>query len=263
MSKSPVVPPGLKSTPAAAPGSAARPDGPKKHAGYTGVHSEEEDDAEDEENAGKPPAVFPERDELKADRLRRLRKIRQQKVAMKWTLSDPVMGQYANMPRRDTNLYKARTAPEIAYADKVAAHWKFLVDQKVFLPKNEHATWFNMPDEAKVWSFLQMIEAGLDISPEEYNDKASARLSKLRGNKPHRSFRTDPKHQKFVNTHPLDLWTAFRDDVEEEEEPEAVDHGLADKYTAAQAEIALLKSQLAGTASRQLAAHCLSRCSCL
>ena len=85
MSQSPVVPPGLKSLPGAAPESAIRPVGAKKHAGYHGVPSDEEDDAEDEENAGKTPA------QLTAERVRRLRRARQAKVAMKWTLSDPVM----------------------------------------------------------------------------------------------------------------------------------------------------------------------------
>ena len=85
-------------------------------------------DHESEENADDDVCLV----ETKGERVKRQRLARQAKVALKWSLSDPDLERYRNVSGRDVNFHLAKTNSELAHADKVAAHWKYLEEQNFF-----------------------------------------------------------------------------------------------------------------------------------
>ena len=117
------------------------------------------------------------------------RKVQKATGALQGSLEDPVMRKFLDDPPCPVNLHTARTVSEVAMVEKVKLFWEHLLFNGVLLPKHEHATWFNMPDEAKIWAFLALRERAILWSVEQFNDKGSAKLSKLRANMENKNYR--------------------------------------------------------------------------
>ena len=227
-------------TPDAPPDEEEKPDVPP-------VAAEEENsadvpsDVDDEDDGGdeRPPARSAlSAAERKAKSRKNQRVIR---TGLRWTSDDPALLPFLNQPLCDLNLHLAASTSELAMVAKVDKFWSYLEKEGVFLPRYALATWNNMPDEAKVFAFLAMKETGIPWNIEQFNDKASAKLCKLRQKKENRTFRADMLHVKSVNAHPSSLWSPFRELNSDEEPDEEV---WASKLSTAEAEIAALKSQL-------------------
>jgi hypothetical protein len=224
---SPTVPDAAPGAHPAAPGVATEPAAKEKAA-----------DKPDDVEAGPAPTYTLAERKARAKQRRAERKVTSQ---LRWTTSDDAMLPYIGLRPSEVNLHLAKTVSELAMVETVCGLWEYLEAQNIFLPGNEHATWANMPDEAKVFAFLAMKERAIPWDIRQFNEKAQARLCKLRAQTGHKAHREDPMHVRSVNTHPSHLWTAYRL-LDSDEEP--IEVQMAHKLSTAEAEILHLKSQL-------------------
>jgi hypothetical protein len=108
------------------------------------------------------------------------RKYRQEKATLSWANEDPDMAVFLNLPYANVDLSYPETDAGRAMKSKADTLWTKMQDFKIFLPKINAATWNNIPFRAKVAGWYECKRLQLPWNVFEYNDKAQAKLAKIR-----------------------------------------------------------------------------------
>ena len=118
--------------------------------------------------------------EEKKEKRKTERKYRQEKATLSWANEDPDMAVYLNLPYANVDLSYPESDAGRAMKSKADTLWSKMLDFKIFLPKINAATWNNIPFRAKVAGWYECKRLELPWNVFEYNDKAQAKLAKIR-----------------------------------------------------------------------------------
>jgi hypothetical protein len=201
----------------------------KKKKKKAGTEDDESEDSEDKES-GK-------------ERAERLKQEKYATNCEKWATSDDRMKQFQDHADSNTNLLNASNKDTKKWAKAADDLWQDYLDKDMFLPKKQQATWNQMPAAVKVWGFLRSRRKGLPWSVKEFDNKARARLSKMRTLLKYKTFRQDPKNAVYVNESYTLLWMAWREE-ETQDGNMAPEEGAAAQLATAVARIAALEAEL-------------------
>ena len=108
------------------------------------------------------------------------RKSRNKKCALAWATEDPEMAKFLALPPSDLDLTSPSTDKEVELFVAAEALWQKHELLGIFVHKANKATWNNIPYRAKCAGFMECRKLHLPWNIDEYNEKAAARLTKLR-----------------------------------------------------------------------------------
>jgi hypothetical protein len=200
----------------------------KKKKKKAGTEDDESEDSEDKESS--------------KERAERLKQEKYATNCEKWATSDDRMKKFLDLPDSNTNLLNASNTDTKKWAKAADELWQDFLDEHMFLPKKHQATWNQMPAAVKVWGFLRSKRKKLPWSVKEFDNKARARLSKMRTLLKYKTFRQDPKNAVYVNESYTLLWMAWREE-ESQDGNMAPEEGAAAQLARAMARIAALEAE--------------------
>ena len=131
------------------------------------------------------------------------------------------MKQYLDLPPANLNLYDKATPKHETLSRAVSDCWRAHETEGIFLPKVRDATWSHIPIKGKVAGFLLMRRAGIPWNVNEYNEKASSRLCKIRQKTGNMKFRQAPENAHVYDKSAGQCWKQFRERDSDEEEHDA------------------------------------------
>mgnify|MGYP000753917064 CR=1 FL=1 len=143
------------------------------------------------------------------------RKMRQ---ADAWAVDDPRMAPYLAEKPFLTSLFAPDTKENIALAKVIEKGWEKLETLGIFNPKVEAAHWRCVPAKAKVDGFIACKKLGSPFNYIQFNEKASAKLVKLRAKKAVFKGRKDPEKDYITNQTVTRCFAKFREITAEEAE---------------------------------------------
>ena len=103
-----------------------------------------------------------------------------EKAACAWAQEDTAMLPFMDLPYANMDLSNPSTAKQAAMTAGVDALWTEMEVMGILVPRNNKATWTNIPHRGKVAGYMEVRRLGIPWNVFEYNEKAMARLGKLR-----------------------------------------------------------------------------------